>query len=449
MKKYINKIVLLFAVLILGTACEEDAILTVLEVVNFDATAEIFPSSVIVTEENENESLATASWSSVTYPIEAPVSYKVQFDIPVDTVGDNAWKNAISIAAGIDVLSKSFSGVELNEIALNLGLQPDVEGTLVIRVESYMDRAAYSKATVLKITPYEKNIIFGEIFVPGAYQDWNVDNAATLTTIDNGIYQGYITFPSNKGLGFKINPERNWATFYGANGDGKIEEKNDMDLSVPEPGTYLITANLNNLTWSYQLSSFGLIGTATPGGWDSDTNMIYDYQNKLWISNLNLQAGALKFRLNDSWDINYGSQNSTDGIAYLGDQGAHTISEAATFEVTFKINEDPATANYTVSKISYGIIGDATEGGWDTSTPMTFNNDTNEWKITADLIPGAVKFRLNNEWTVNYGARNNDDGIVYLDDPGAHNISEAGTYEITFKLVPNSKATANYIVQKL
>ncbi|WP_339661922.1 SusE domain-containing protein [uncultured Polaribacter sp.] len=449
MKKYINKIVLLFAILILGTACEDNIKLTVLEVVSFDAAAEVVPSNVIVTEENENESLATAFWTSVTYPIEAPVSYKVQFDIPADTIGDNAWGKAISKAAGVDVLSKSFLGVDLNEIALSLGLLPDVEGTLVIRVESYMDRAAYSKPTVLKITPYEKNIIFGEIFVPGAYQEWNVDTAAALTTIDNGVYQGYITFPSDKGLGFKITPERNWETYYGANGDGKIEEMNDMDLAVPASGTYLITANLNNNTWSYQLSSFGLIGTATAGGWDADTDMIFDHQNKLWISNLNLQAGALKFRLNDSWDVNYGSQNSTDFIAYLGDQGAHDVSESTTFEVTFSINEDLVTANYSVNKINYGIIGDATQGGWDTSTPMIFNNGTNEWKVTADLIPGALKFRLNNEWTVNYGARNNDDGIVYLDDSGAHGITEAGTYEITFKLVPNNKGTATYIVQKI
>ena len=259
MKKYINKIVLLFAILILGTACEDNIKLTVLEVVSFDAAAEVVPSNVIVTEENENESLATAFWTSVTYPIEAPVSYKVQFDIPADTIGDNAWGKAISKAAGVDVLSKSFLGVDLNEIALSLGLLPDVEGTLVIRVESYMDRAAYSKPTVLKITPYEKNIIFGEIFVPGAYQEWNVDTAAALTTIDNGVYQGYITFPSDKGLGFKITPERNWETYYGANGDGKIEEMNDMDLAVPASGTYLITANLNNNTWSYQLSSFGYL----------------------------------------------------------------------------------------------------------------------------------------------------------------------------------------------
>lgn len=177
--------------------------------------------------------------------------------------------------------------------------------------------------------------------------------------------------------------------------------------------------------------------------------MVYDHQNSQWISNLELQPGALKFRLDNSWDVNYGSQNSTDGIAYLGDQGAHDIAEAATFEVTFKINEDPETANYTVNKISYGIIGDATEGGWDNSTPMTFNNDTNEWTVTTDLIPGAVKFRLNNEWTVNYGARNNDDGILYLDDPGAHAISEAGTYDITLKISPNNKATATYTVQKI
>jgi hypothetical protein len=372
--------------------------------------------------------------------------------VPADAVGDNAWAKAKNFEAGQDVLSKSFLGSELNEIALELGIPSDTEGTLVVRIMSYLDRPAYSEATSLTVTPYLKNVIFGEIFVPGGYQtpEWNVDTAAPLTTIDNGVYQGWISFPENRGLSFKFTPERNWETFYGQTESGALEEGNDRDLSVDAPGSYQITANLNNNTWSYVPYSWGIVGTATAGSWDASTEMTYDHQQKLWKFTGNLQAGALKFRLNNNWDVNYGPTNSEDGILYLGDQGAHTVTEAGTYEVTFSLDpSNPETALYTIKPISWGIVGDATPGSWDASTPMTYDSEAKLWKITADLVPGAVKFRLNNEWAINYGPRNNEDGIVYLDDPGAHSIAEAGSYEITFKENLYDATIATYSVQKI
>ena len=53
-------------------------------------------------------------------------------------------------------------------------------------------------------------------------------------------------------------------------------------------------------------------------------------------------------------------------------------------------------------------------GSWDNSTPMAYDHVNKTWKVTADLVPGNVKFRLNNTWTINYGAKNNDEGIMYL-----------------------------------
>ena len=223
-----------------------------------------------------------------------------------------------------------------------------------------------------------------------------------------------------------------------------------MNLSVPQPGTYQITVNLNNLSWNAEPYSFGVIGTATPGGWDSDTDMFYDSSEQQWKFVGYLQAGALKFRLNDQWTINYGPRNNDEGIAYLDDQGAHNIDAAGVYEVTFKIEpEDETFAYYSVEPVSWGIIGDATAGGWDTDTDMAYNNEEDYWEITAELNPGAVKFRRNDSWTINYGPRNNEDGILYLDDPGAHGISQAGTYHITFERDPANPETAVYTIERI
>ena len=178
--------------------------------------------------------------------------------------------------------------------------------------------------------------------------------------------------------------------------------------------------------------------------------MTYDSEAQLWKISQYLQPGALKFRLNDAWTVNYGPRNNDEGIAYLDDQGAHSVSMAGMYEVTFKIDpEDNGIAYYTVEPITWGIIGDATEGGWDTDTDMTYDPEAGVWKVTAELQQGGIKFRRNDSWTINYGPRNNDDGILYLDDPGAHGIAEAGTYEIILEFNQENPATATYSITKV
>ncbi len=78
--------------------------------------------------------MITFSWPAVVFKVKAPISYKVQLDVPADTVGSNAWSNAVSIDVGKDVLSKSFRGHDLDSIALTkLGLIADSANTVVAR----------------------------------------------------------------------------------------------------------------------------------------------------------------------------------------------------------------------------------------------------------------------------------------------------------------------------
>lgn len=358
MKKYINTLFILGSLLFLGSSCDSDAELTSLKPVSFPSEINVSSSKIVLTEDTAEDQVLLVSWPEVTFPIEAPVTYALQFDLVGDTSGANAWLKAKRIEVGTDVLSKTLIGEELNKIAVDLGLPIDVEGKLVVRVEAAMDRKVFSNPITLTITPYEKSVVFGEIYMPGSYQGWGIETAAALTAIQKGVYQGYMTAAVGAGLGFKLNTERNWAQFYGAGAtNSDLKNMSDTDFQLPAAGSFQIKVNLNTLKWTATPYTWGIVGDGTSGGWDNSTPMSYDHQTKTWKVTAVLVPGNVKFRLNNSWTINYGSKNTTDGIAYLDDSGAHYIGEGGTYEITMKINDvDPAslgyppTLTYTITK---------------------------------------------------------------------------------------------------
>lgn len=359
MNKYITKLFVLGSLLFLGVSCEnENAELTTLKTVVFSNNIEASASTIVLTEDTADDSVELISWPAVTFPVGTAVTYTLQFDVITGISGANAWGNAKRILAGEDVLSKALLGRDLNKIAIDLGLLPNVEGKLVVRVEASLDHKIYSNPITLSVTPYEKTEVSGELYMPGSYQDWSIETAAALTEIQLKVYQGYVTVPTGAGLGFKFNPERNWEQFYGAGAsNADLMFKSDADFVLPGEGSFQIKVNLNTLKWSAIPYSWGIVGDGTVGGWDNSTPMNYDHQLKTWKITANLVPGNVKFRLNNSWDINYGPKNSTDGLVSLDDSNAHYVSEAGVYEITFQINEvDPAingyppTAMYTITK---------------------------------------------------------------------------------------------------
>ncbi|NMH27540.1 pullulanase X25 domain-containing protein [Flavobacterium silvaticum] len=349
MKKYLNKIMVIAAIAFLGVSCD-DAELTTLAKVSFEEPVIATPNTLAITSDNQYQNIVTVSWPHVQFPIDAPVTYKIQFDVATDTIGDNAWENAITLDAGEDVLSKSFLGDEINNMAHTLGLVSDVQGELVVRVEAYMDRSVFSSATTILVVPFTEPIAFGQVYVPGQYQNWQPATAATLAAISSGVYQGFLTFPAGQ-LEFKFTTGPNWDQPYGGDANGNLTSPGINNLHVPAAGTYQITLNLNTMSYTAVPYSWGVIGTSTVGQWNTDTDMVWDYQNHIWKFTGALVPGALKFRLNDSWTINYGPNNSTDFVVFLDNPGAHTIDVAGTYIVTLDMPDAtvPPSAAYTVT----------------------------------------------------------------------------------------------------
>ena len=80
--------------------------------------------------------------------------------------------------------------------------------------------------------------------------------------------------------------------------------------------------------------NWGIIGSATPTGWDSDTNLEYDLATKTYFITMDLVVGAFKFRLDDSWSTNFGD----DGNNLSLDPGGADIPVTVAGTYLIKVN---------------------------------------------------------------------------------------------------------------
>lgn len=78
-----------------------------------------------------------------------------------------------------------------------------------------------------------------------------------------------------------------------------------------------------------------------------------------------------------------------------------------------------------VSIKSLGAIGTAF-GGWDQEVPMTWDKETNVFTVTADIVAGEYKFRLNNDWDFSIDSTNGVNGGA-----GNYETTLTGNYRVT------------------
>ena len=116
-------------------------------------------------------------------------------------------------------------------------------------------------------------------------------------------------------------------------------------------GYYLIKADTETLTYTTTaISTWGIIGDATPGSWDSSTAMTYDKTTKLWSVTVDLTAKNFKFRANNGWDINLGDIKPTADGQSLEYGGADIpVASAGNYTITLDLSS-PRDYKYTITK---------------------------------------------------------------------------------------------------
>ena len=173
----------------------------------------------------------------------------------------------------------------------------------------------------------------------GTPKAWDDETALTYNPT-TATWQGVIHLTAAE---IKFRANHDWNYNYGSTTkDAKLNAGGD-NIAISVESDYAISLDLSHpLAYTYAANRWGVIGSATPGAWDSDTNMTWDATNKVFTVTLSLTAGEFKFRANDGWDVNYGG----DITALAAGGGNIAVSVAGSYTITF----DPWGLKATVTK---------------------------------------------------------------------------------------------------
>lgn len=116
-----------------------------------------------------------------------------------------------------------------------------------------------------------------------------------------------------------------------------------------------------------------------------------------------------------------------------------TVTDEGKGFVEVTLNPD-GSVSQSVPCNKWGIIGDATSGGWSSDTQMEYDENTRLWTVITSLTPNHFKFRANNDWTINYGG---DGATEFGLAPSGSDISVANesAYIVTLNLTNAGKYT--------
>ena len=89
---------------------------------------------------------------------------------------------------------------------------------------------------------------------------------------------------------------------------------------------------------------------------------------------------------------------------------------------------------------TWGVIGDATSGGWSDDTKMEYDKSTRLWTVITSLTDKEFKFRANSDWTINYGGDGITENGLALSGNNIKVPSE-GAYIITLDLTNAGRYT--------
>lgn len=288
-------------------------------------------TSYVLTQSIAGDIFSQFTWTAADFGFDAGTSYTLELDL-----AGNNFADPLTVGTVNALELGTVTNERLNTILLGLGLPGEVEADVEFRVKAKVSAEVpelISQPITLKITPYTVVIEYPFLHVPGSYQGWNPADSFTVvySVRSDEKYEGYVYF-NDAAAKYKYTKGPSWATNWGDTGaDGSLEP-NGADIALTgAAGVYKLNADLNALTHSLTRTDWGIIGDATPTGWDSDTDMVYDQAENKYTITLDLGVGKIKFRANDDWAINFGDDGGNTTLEYNGPD--INITEAGNYTV--------------------------------------------------------------------------------------------------------------------
>ena len=210
----------------------------------------------------------------------------------------------------------------------------------------------YSEAVIIIVTPYTTDR--PKIAVPGNHQGWDPPTAPTLasSSFDQLDFQGYVWLDGEyKFLGSNTTGAFEWGnTDWGDDGTNTniLVVDDESNCNATTAALYFVEADTAELTYKTTAVSWGIIGAATPTGWDSDTDLVYNATNNTLELDIDLTPGEYKFRGNDEWGaFDFGTVDA-DGFLQSGGNLA-LDGDAGNYHIVLDLG-NPREYTYTITK---------------------------------------------------------------------------------------------------
>ena len=444
-------------------AAPEDVVAPVLEAV--EGPVEITPDNMV-------GSKVTFVWSAADYGVATQVNYALEAATAA------APETKVSITSGltkttVDVDYETLNGILFNDLKLGDGVAEDVLFTVSAKVGEYTPIYSNTITVSCKVTAAEKQ--YAKLTVAGsyAYNNWSPGKGQFVFDFagTDAQYSGVIDFGEDvSALQFKFVGEA-WGNNEFSVPSGEAQTPEAAELPLVAGGGDNIAAYTTHRFYSltldkaapkviknFSFNSLGVIGDATPTGWDADTDMQFNTEKQRFYVDITLIDGKIKFRADDAWDVNWGG---AEGALSAG--GADIVVAAGDYRIYVNLN-DPANPTYELNKGMFGK-DEPTSGSTTPETPApepepfkgwaligAFNGWGGDLALTSDgtyyvvkgaELEGELKFRKDADWGVNFGyaegATFEANAEIALAQDGGNITVPAGTYDVYLDDV-NAKA---------
>ena len=257
------------------------------------------------------------------------------YQLKVTTTADKNW---FKFYAGSNFVSDDWDSINKGALGCKENGSEDTFGYILYDGDSWgkLQTPVIAGAGTWIVTLDMNNLTY-TVGKPVLYMAGDANGWATndyLAGEDGVHFTGFMYLNQN---GFKFCTQPEWkGTNYGANFDTAPDAAN---ITMTEAaGYYKVDVDLESKSYVLTpITTIGIIGSASPNGWDSDVDMTYVPYNKdtkevngYWeVKNITLSAGEIKFRANDGWDISWGGE--LDNLTTKN--GGNITVEAGTYDI--------------------------------------------------------------------------------------------------------------------
>ena len=415
-------------------AAPEDVVAPVLEAV--EGPIEITPSNMV-------DGKVAFTWSLADYGVMTQVNYSLEAATAANpdtkvTITSGITANAAALEAGnisTEIAYEALNAILFNDLKLNDGVAEDVLFTIAAKLGEYAPVYSNSVAVSCKVTAAEKQ--YPKLTVAGsyAYNNWTPGKGQFVFDFEgtDAKYSGVIDFGEDvSALQFKFVGEA-WGNNEFSVPAGETQAPEAAELPLVAGGGDNIAAYTTHrfysltldkatpkVTKNFSFNTLGVIGDATPTGWDADTDMQFNPEKQRFYVDLTLIDGKIKFRADDAWDVNWGG---AEGVLSAG--GADIAVTAGDYRIYVNLN-DPANPTYELNKgmfgkeepvggnttpepepeptpvVGWGLVGEY--NGWGAEADVMLTSDGTFLVAKGVALSGQVKFRKDGDWAVNFGA---------------------------------------------